>query len=178
MRRMILVAICVLASGAGSAFADEPIAPDWSLADADGTTVRLSEIVENGPVVLFFWASWCPYCKALMPHLQSIDIEYAGRVRLLALSFRDDGDPVGLLRKQGYTFTPLPGAGDVAERYGVHGTPGVIIVDSQRAIRFNLYDLARPDVPTIVRERGRSAVAAFLAPHWAAEIRQQLDAVL
>lgn len=178
MYRMIVVAICLLVGGIGAAIADQPIAPDWSLADADGTTVQLSEVVEDGPVLLFFWASWCPYCKALMPHLQSIDIEYAGRVRLLALSFRDDGDPVGFLRTQGYTFTPLPAAEDVAKRYGVHGTPGVIIVDGQRALRFNLYDLERPEVPVSVEERGRSAVAAFLAPHWAAEIRQQLDAIL
>ena len=173
-----MIATFALACAAGPVAAEQAVSPDWTLLSADGRTVRLGDVVEEGPVVLFFWASWCPFCKALMPHLQSIGIEYAGRAGLLALNFRDEGDPVGFIRERGYTFTILPDAGDVAGLYGVHGTPGVIIVDRQRVVRFNLYDLANPEVPAPVKARGRGAVAAYLAPYWAAEIRKQLDAAL
>ena len=112
-----------------------------------------------------------------MPHLQSIGVEYGDSVDILALHFRDDGDPVAFLRARGYDFEILPEAESVAELYGVHGTPGVIIVDRDRAIRFNLYDLPRPKVPEATSAEGRTAVAGYLAPYWAAEIRKRLDEI-
>ena len=51
------------------------IAPDWALVSSEGQTVRLRDEVKQQTTVLFFWATWCPYCKALMPHLQSIRLE-------------------------------------------------------------------------------------------------------
>ena len=170
--------LLLLLVGVVPAAAEEPaLAPDWSLESAGLGDVRLSEQVEDGPVVLFFWATWCPFCKALMPHLQSIELEYGDNVEILALHIRDDNDPEAFIRARDYEFTVLPGAEPVAELYGIHGTPGVIIIDRERVQRFNLYDLARPDVPEVVRERGRNAVATYLAPRWAAAIRRELDAV-
>ncbi len=178
MYRIHLLVILLLAAPA-MATADEPApAPDWVLTSADSREVRLSEAVEERPVILFFWATWCPFCKALMPHLQSIELEYGDRVEILALHFRDDNDPTAFIRERGYAFTVLPDAGPVAELYGVHGTPGVIVVDRQRVQRFNLYDFPRPSIPDAVGERGRSAVAAYLAAHWAAAIRRELDKTL
>ena len=37
--------------------------PDWSLATVNGETVNLGETVSERPVVLFFWATWCPFCR-------------------------------------------------------------------------------------------------------------------
>jgi len=65
--------------------------------------VRLSEEVRRQPFILFFWATWCPYCKALMPHLQSLRFEYGDRVKILAINLIDaDGDPVEYVRNAGY----------------------------------------------------------------------------
>ena len=171
MRRAFKHALLSLMLITGSASAADSTAPDWTLETADGRAVVLSE-------VLFFWATWCPFCKALMPHLQSIDHELGESVEILALNFRDDGDPAGYIRERGYSFTLLQDAGPVAELYGVHGTPGVIIIDRDRMIRFNLYDLERPEIPATVRERGRGAVAAYLSAYWAAAIRRNIDNVL
>jgi hypothetical protein len=33
---------------------------------------------------VLFWATWCPYCKALMPHVQSNLDEYGKQVRVVA----------------------------------------------------------------------------------------------
>ena len=40
------------------------IAPDFALPDAHGNTVRLADLLKNGPVVLVFYrGAWCPYCN-------------------------------------------------------------------------------------------------------------------
>lgn len=57
----------------------------------------------QGPTIVLFWASWCPFCKALMPHLQSIIDEYNYEVRVLALSIREDENPVEFLEEYGYS---------------------------------------------------------------------------
>ena len=164
----------------GNVAADEPrIAPDWTLRSTTGETVTLSKVAAEQPVIVVFWATWCPYCKALMPHIQSIHLEYGSAIRVLAVHFRyDKGDPVSFMERAGYGFTLLPDGAEVAELNGVWGTPGVLIVDRERAIRFNLYELPKPDLSAAGESPAHSKRAAFLAPYWAAELRKALDAVL
>jgi thiol-disulfide isomerase/thioredoxin len=154
------------------------LAPDWSLKSADGNIVRLSEEIREQPAILFFWATWCPYCKALMPHLQSMRLEYGDQVEILAINFREDGDPVAFIKNAGYDFTVLPDGDEVAAAYGVHGTPGVIIVDTGQHIRFDLRALPVRDPPANGKPPGHKRKAAYKAPYWAAEIRKSVDSVL
>lgn len=44
-------------------------APDFLLTTLKGDEVRLSDF-RNSKVILNFWATWCPPCKAEMPHMQ------------------------------------------------------------------------------------------------------------
>lgn len=178
MRLTFFAISLILLSSSGTAAesdaaVDAGIAADWTLTSTDGVPVTLSEIVADQPVIVLFWATWCPYCKALMPHLQSIRLEHGESVKVLAIHFRDDkGDPVAFIRDAGYDFTLLQDGEDVARLYDVWGTPGVIIVDRDMKIRFNLYSLPRLDPP------GSASRATLLAPHWAAEIRKALRLVL
>jgi thiol-disulfide isomerase/thioredoxin len=150
--------------------------PDWTLTTADGTPVTLSEAVAEQPVILLFWATWCPYCKALMPHLQSIRLEHGEDVKILALHFRDDdGDPVAFIRDKGYDFTLLENADDVASLYKVWGTPGLILVDRDMKIRFDRYKLPQLELPNTGEKASHSTRAAYLAPYWAAELRKALQ---
>ncbi len=165
---------------AAAASADEQrLAPDWTLTTPDGEPVTLSEVAAKRPVVLLFWATWCPYCKALMPHLQSIDLEYGDQIEILAIHFRDDkGDPVSFVRDAGYDFTVLTDGNDVAKLNGIWGTPGLLIVDRDRNIGFDLYAVPRRELPESDEEPGHRRKAAYRAPYWAAKIRESLDAVL
>jgi thiol-disulfide isomerase/thioredoxin len=155
MRRLFIVFILnavLLVTAAGG---ETRVAPDWTLQTAEGHTVTLSEVAAERPVVLLFWATWCPYCKALMPHLQSIDLEYGDRIEILAIHFRDD-----------------------TKLNGIWGTPGVLIVDRHQNIRFDLYTAAQPELPASDEDMGHRKKAAYRAPYWAAEIRKSLDEVL
>ncbi len=174
----IALTFFLLMTGAASA-QDTIVAPDWTLTSAEHETVRLSEEVRRQPVVLFFWATWCPYCKALMPHLQSLRLEHGDEIKILAINFRDaDGDPVAYIRNAGYDFVVLPDGDAVAEAYRVYGTPGVIIVDQEQNIRFDLRSLPKPNLPTTDRPANNKRKAAYIAPYWAAEIRKSIDQVL
>jgi len=177
--RSFLTALALILVVSGQVSADDRlIAPDWSMTSADGETIRLSAEVREQPVVLFFWATWCPYCKALMPHLQSIRLEHGEAVKILAINFSEDGDPVEFIRSAGYDFTVLPDGDEVAAAYGVHGTPGVMIIDGEQAVRFDLRALPSLVIPPERASRGNRVKAAYLAPYWAAEIRKSIDRVL
>lgn len=162
----------------GSANADNhPISPDWTLAKPSGESIRLSEVIGEQPAIILFWASWCPYCKALMPHLQSIELEYGDRVQVLAVNFRDKGDAVSFVADAGYDFTVLPNGEEVAKLYEIWGTPGVLIVDEKMRVRFDLRDLP-PFRPELTSElKGHAQKAGHRAPYWAAEIRKALSAL-
>ena len=149
-------------------------APDFAAVTATGETITLTDEVGKQRTVLFFWASWCPYCKALMPHLQSIRLEHGDDVRIVAIHFRDDADGAAFIRDQGYDFTVVPDGDGIARRYGIHGTPGVVIPDADRTIRFDLRTLPRRELPA-GKDMKHSDKAAFRAPYWAAEIRKVLD---
>lgn len=166
----------VLACVTPQVFADKPAAPSFTLADAAGNDITLPS-KQAGVDIYFFWASWCPYCKALMPHLQSMQIEYGDDVRVYALNIRDDEDPVAFMQEYEYDFILLPDADPIMELYGVRSTPAVFLVDQQGTIHFNLYEMLFNDSAEF-EALGHRQKAGQRAPHWAAEIRRITDQIL
>ena len=176
--KLLVTALTLLFTNASAADAPR-IAPDWTLQSVSGETITLSEVVAEQPVIVVFWATWCPYCKALMPHIQSVRLEHGDRIRVLAVHFRDDnGDPVEFMENAAYDFTVLPDGDEVAELNDIWGTPGVLIVDRDRRIRFDQYALPPYDLPASGKSPSHGKKAAYKAPYWAAELRKALDVVL
>ena len=171
------IAVLLLMVAPIATAADALIASDWTLSTAEGRTVRLSEEVEHQTTVLLFWATWCPYCKALMPHLQSMRFEYGDDVKVLAINVFEDGDPLGFMQKEGYDFVMLHDGDDVADTYGVTATPGVIVVGRDRVVHFDLRLLPPLANKAVTGPTSHKRKAAFLAPCWAAEIRKVIDSV-
>ena len=65
-------------------------APDFTIGTPDGKSVRLSDF-KGKYVVLDFWATWCPDCRADVPHLKEIHKAYASdSVAFLSVSFDTD----------------------------------------------------------------------------------------
>jgi cytochrome c biogenesis protein CcmG/thiol:disulfide interchange protein DsbE len=118
----------------------------WQGKGADGGTIRFDPQHLQRPALLLFWATWCPYCEALMPYLQKV-YDAAGRDRLdvYAIDFKDeDGDPVAVLKERGNTFTLVRDGDAIAALYGVKGTPGLFLVDRNGMI---VYKRSGGDAP-------------------------------
>jgi cytochrome c biogenesis protein CcmG/thiol:disulfide interchange protein DsbE len=164
----------------GNTAADEArMAPDWTLQSESGETVTLSEVAAEQPVIVLFWATWCPYRKAPMPHIPRVRLEHGDEIRVLAVHFRDDkGDPVAYIESAGYDFTLLPDGDEVAKLNEAWGTPGLMIIDRDRNIRYDLYALPKLDLSAAGESPAHRKKAAYLAPYWAAELRKSLDLVL
>jgi hypothetical protein len=71
----------------------------------DGTTFRASE-ADGQVVVLYWWASWCPFCAQQSPHMDKLWLAHKGRgLRMLGLSIDRKADEAGsYLARKGYTF--------------------------------------------------------------------------
>mgnify|MGYP001822991205 FL=1 len=154
--------------------------PAFEAQDADGSTVRFPQDLD-GPAIVLFWAGWCPYCKALMPHLQSIVDEYGDDIEILALNFRDDEDPVAFIDERGFDFHLITEAGPVAELWGVKAIPALFLVDRSGQAVFSNYAIPEEAYPTDAKEQAGDLKhyqkAARRAPFWAAQLRRAIDGI-
>jgi len=74
--RVIVFAAMVMVFSSASVLGQGTAAPQFALRDVNGSTVRLRAY--RGKVVLInFWATWCPPCRAEMPDLVRLQREYA-----------------------------------------------------------------------------------------------------
>lgn len=104
-------------------------APDWTLRDAYGRTHSLADY-RGQVVVLDFWATWCPPCRAAMPHMQKLYEQYRDRdVAVFGVNVSESGDPVEFMRTGGYTYPILLNGDAVAAAYGVSGIPAFMVID-------------------------------------------------
>jgi thiol-disulfide isomerase/thioredoxin len=124
------------------------------LSDANGAPlVYYADSKENVSIILF-WATWCPYCLSLMPHLQEVANEYKdSAVKFYALNVWEDGDPKKYFQENEFTFHLMLMADLVAEDYGVLGTPGLFVIDqSHRVVYARQLGEDDVDVKIAVRE--------------------------
>lgn len=112
-------------------------APEFALANLAKDRVRLSD--HRGHVVLVsFWATWCPPCRAEMPSMEKLYQAYRDRgLVILAISGDRTGRQVvdSFVEELGLTFLILlDPAGEVFAQYGVRGLPTSFLVDRQGRI--------------------------------------------
>jgi len=110
-------------------------ASSFSLKTLGGEAVALGQ-TRGQVVVLDFWATWCPPCRAELPFIEKLRNEFAGQVQFFGVNDEDSGTVKSFLKKNSYELTVLlDGKRQVHREYGVSAIPTLFIIDKQGVIR-------------------------------------------
>jgi peroxiredoxin len=145
----------VSAASRGLSVGKQP--PQFSAPDMTGTTYSL-EAARGKIVVLHFWATWCPYCRAEVPKLKQIQSRWGGKeVQILAVSVDQELPTLQHFVTEQHLPYPVlweQHAEDVlSELYAVVGLPSTYLIGRDGVI-VNRFAGAADLVPAVERAVG------------------------
>ncbi|MCS7088243.1 MAG: TlpA family protein disulfide reductase [Thermoflexales bacterium] len=117
------------------------LAPDFQALDTNGREVRLSALRGCG-VVLFFFASWCPYCARMAPSI----VEAHRALRQRGVIFigvnvwdADEGLANQFVAQHGISFSIVRQHSEaIADAYRVRGVPNVVMISPRGTIALEI----------------------------------------
>lgn len=118
-------------------------APDFELTTLAGEPIRLSEL-QGKKVILNFWATWCPPCKAEMPHMQNFYEDYAEteNVEIVAVNLTSGDREASVeefVKDYGLTFPiPMDVEGEVGQKFQAITIPTSYIIDTNGMIQHKI----------------------------------------
>lgn len=128
---------------AGSALAVEigSSAPDFNLTNLNGQPVGLTDFKGEKPVMLVFWATWCPLCREEAPRIKELAAEFGPQgLAVIGVNVGINDSPRKAKVYQERLKLNYPVVFDqgsqVTRAYGVAGTPTIIILDRQGVVRY------------------------------------------
>src|SRR5690242_2478146 len=112
---------------------DKPaIAPRWELQNVDGHTVRSADF-KGKVVILDFWATWCPPCRAEIPGLIELQKQYGKQgLAVIGVSVDQDGASAvkAFAQKFGMNYPVLLADPKVVQAYGgIEAIPTTFVID-------------------------------------------------
>jgi peroxiredoxin/outer membrane lipoprotein-sorting protein len=109
---------------------------------AGGAPVTLDSL-RGKPVLIDFWATWCPPCRESLPHTQDIFKDLGSKgLQVMTVSDEKPETITAFLKKNNYTFPAFRDEGDkVTRAYGVSGIPTVVIIDKDGKLQSYLVGL-------------------------------------
>ena len=113
-------------------------APDFSGTRVDGSAFALNDYRAahpGQPVLLYFWADWCPVCRTTAGSVSSIAEDWP--VMTLATQSGDAAAVRRFMQEKGYQWPTLADPdGKIMQRYRLPGTPAFVVIAPDGNIRF------------------------------------------
>ena len=112
------------------------MAPDFTVYDAEGNAVKLSDYIGK-PTIVNFWASWCGPCQMEMPDFDEKYQELGSEVNFLMVNMTDGSRETletakEFLAEAGYSFPVYFDTDmDAAMTYGVNSLPSTYFIDAE-----------------------------------------------
>jgi thiol-disulfide isomerase/thioredoxin len=109
--------------------------PAVTIEDLDGKPVELGRWVGKKPVIVEFWATWCPICAELLPRMEAAQKKYGDRVEFLVVAVAVNQSQ-GTVRRH-LTRHPMPFTflwdvnGNATRAFQAPATSYVVILDGQ-----------------------------------------------
>ena len=139
MRITTIVAAALLLTAAPLAAQDLglPIgstAPAAAVQTLDGRPANLSQWIGRSPVVIEFWATWCPNCKELEPAMAAAARKYRGRAAFVAVAVSANQSAERVRRHLARSPIPMTFVydheGEATGAYDVPATSYVVVLDA------------------------------------------------
>ena len=122
----------------GETSTEGKLAPDFTLSSTSGNTIKLSDY-RGKVVVLDFWATWCPPCKAEIPDFIKLYSKYKDDgFQMLGVSLDQGGlkDVVPFIKDHGINYPIVLGTEEIVSAYGgIRGIPTTFVIDKKGYIR-------------------------------------------
>ena len=124
------------------------LAPDFTLPQLDGQTLRLSSY--RGKVVLLdFWATWCVPCREEIPRFIELQDKYrADGFEIIGVSMDDGPEPVRTFAREFHMNYPVVmGSAKIGELYGgVLGLPIAFLLDRDGRVYAKHIGATKPEI--------------------------------
>ena len=99
----------------------------------DGKAFDIGQYVGKTPVLIEFWATWCPNCKQLEPAMDAAAKKYAGKIKLVAVAVSINQSPTRVklhVEKHGMPMEVYyDKQGNAADAYDAAATSYIIVLD-------------------------------------------------
>lgn len=111
------------------------LAPDFTVLDVDGNSVKLSDFFGK-PIIINFWATWCGPCKSELPAFDNMYAKYGDEVHFIMLNLTDGSrDTVesvnAFVSDGGYTFPVyFDTTMEAAYTYGAYSIPMTVLINA------------------------------------------------
>ena len=143
MAGLALVAVCAALAPLGAQSVGLPlgtVAPAAALQTIDGKPVDIRQYIGKTPVVIEFWATWCPSCEELEPTMHALAKKYGDRVRLLGVAVSMNQSPARVKAYAQKHKLPLEVLWDhegiATDVYSAPATSYVVIVDTAGKVAY------------------------------------------
>ncbi|QOV10542.1 peroxiredoxin family protein [Viridibacillus arvi] len=127
--------------GVKSGLAIGELAPDFELETLEGKKVKLSDF-RGKKVILNFWATWCPPCKAEIPHMQKYYEKYAeeDNFEIVAVNLTSYKESVKYVKKFVKTYEMtfpvlLDTKGEQMDAYEIYVVPTTYYLDTKGIVQ-------------------------------------------
>jgi len=116
-------------------------APDFTFLNTDGEEVRLADLTGK-PIIINFWATWCPPCCGELPHFEKACVQYGEKIQFLMMNVTDGTrdtvtSATKFCQENGYTF-PLyfDTRGEGARAYSLMSIPLTVMISADGQILY------------------------------------------
>ena|SRR6267378_3721964 len=159
-----LVSVFLTCATQVSAENSRKAAPNFTLSDSKGASVRLSDY--KGKVVLLdFWATWCHGCKTEIPWYMEFQNKYKDRgLSVIGVSMDQDGwkSVKPFLEEKKMNYAVVIGNEDLARLYAVDALPVTLLIDRDGKIADSHPGMVDKDafeneIRVLLQERAKNA---------------------
>jgi peroxiredoxin len=110
------------------------VAPNITATTLSGHSFDLHQY-QKKPILVYFWASWCPVCKLEQSNIQNISEEYP--VITIAMQSGNDDEVKQFMKEENLTFKVINDEfGIISKKYNIKGVPVSFVVNKDNKINF------------------------------------------